>query len=255
MGLALKPRLLILDEPTQGLVGRRDRQLHRAGARDRREAHGAADRAQHGRGHGAWPTGSPCSTPAASSPKARPRRSAPTRPCRPPISGTAMADRSRSAASTASTATSRCCAAYRSRLRRGEVLCLLGRNGAGKTTAAQGDHGPGPGRRRHDQARRAGDLTGLPAHEVPQRGVAYVPQGRRLFAELTVAENIEIGLMARGTGRATREAVLALFPVLRERLAPARRHAVRRRAADAGDGPRALASSPRCCCSTSRPKG
>jgi branched-chain amino acid transport system ATP-binding protein len=53
---------------------------------------------------------------------------------------------------------------------------------------------------------------------VPKAGVAYVPQGRRLFAEMTVAENIEIGLMARGKGAETRERVLGLFPVLRERL-------------------------------------
>jgi branched-chain amino acid transport system ATP-binding protein len=67
---------------------------------------------------------------------------------------------------------------------------------------------------------RLGDreLTALPAHEVPRAGIAYVPQGRRLFAEMTVAENIEIGLMARGKGSATRDAVLDLFPVLRERL-------------------------------------
>jgi branched-chain amino acid transport system ATP-binding protein len=62
------------------------------------------------------------------------------------------------------------------------------------------------------------DLTGRPAHEVPKVGVAYVPQGRRLFAEMTVAENLEIGLMARGKGAATRETVLRLFPLLGERL-------------------------------------
>jgi branched-chain amino acid transport system ATP-binding protein len=54
---------------------------------------------------------------------------------------------------------------------------------------------------------------------VPRQGVAYVPQGRRLFAEMTVAENIEIGLMTRGKGSGAREAMLDLFPVLRERLA------------------------------------
>jgi hypothetical protein len=53
---------------------------------------------------------------------------------------------------------------------------------------------------------------------VPRRGIGYVPQGRRLFAELTVAENIEVGLMTRGKGAATRERVLDLFPRLRERL-------------------------------------
>ena len=101
-------------------------------------------------------------------------------------------------------------------LRSGEVLCLLGRNGAGKTTALKAIMGL--------VAARAGsivkdgrDLTRLAAHEVLKTGVAYVPQGRRLFAELTVAENIEIGLMTRAKGRDTCDAVLALFPVLRER--------------------------------------
>jgi len=102
-------------------------------------------------------------------------------------------------------------------LRRGEVLCLLGRNGAGKTTALKAIMGLVPVRA---GAIRLGDteLSKLPAHAVPKAGVAYVPQGRRLFAELTVAENLEIGLMARGRGRTTRDSVLDLFPVLRERL-------------------------------------
>ena len=101
-------------------------------------------------------------------------------------------------------------------LRRGEVLCLLGRNGAGKTTLLKAIMGLVPA--------RAGsilldgkELTQLPPHEVPKAGIAYVPQGRRLFSDLTVAENIEIGLMARKKGNQTREKVLDLFPVLRER--------------------------------------
>ncbi len=102
-------------------------------------------------------------------------------------------------------------------LRKGEVLCLLGRNGAGKTTTLKAIMGLV---RAQAGSIRLGEreLTQLPAHEVPRAGVAYVPQGRRLFAELTVAENIEIGLMARNKGASTREAVLDLFPVLRERL-------------------------------------
>jgi branched-chain amino acid transport system ATP-binding protein len=102
-------------------------------------------------------------------------------------------------------------------LRRGEVLCLLGRNGAGKTTTLKAIMGLVPalsGSIRLDGR----ELAGLPAHRVPEAGIAYVPQGRRLFGELTVAENIEIGLMARNRGRATRERVLRLFPVLGERL-------------------------------------
>ena len=102
-------------------------------------------------------------------------------------------------------------------LRRGEVLCLLGRNGAGKTTALKAIMGLVPARA---GSVRLGDieLTTLAAHEVPRAGVAYVPQGRRLFAELTVAENIEIGLMTRNKGKPTRDAVLALFPILAQRL-------------------------------------
>ena len=102
-------------------------------------------------------------------------------------------------------------------LRRGEVLCLLGRNGAGKTTTLKAIMGLVPAR--SGSIKLGGrELTALPPHEVPRAGVAYVPQGRRLFSELTVAENIEIGLMARGKGNATRDGVLDLFPILRERL-------------------------------------
>ena len=100
----------------------------------------------------------------------------------------------------------------------GEVLCLLGRNGAGKTTLLKTMIGlikPRAGRIQLDGR----ELTRLPAHEFAKLGVAYVPQGRRLFAELTVAENLTIGLMARGSGDEARERALALFPALRSRLA------------------------------------
>ncbi|NNE54315.1 MAG: ABC transporter ATP-binding protein [Sulfitobacter sp.] len=101
--------------------------------------------------------------------------------------------------------------------RPGEVLCLLGRNGAGKTTALKAIMGLLPlseGRITLEDE----EISALPAHEVPRRGVGYIPQGRRLFAELTVAENLQIGLMTRGKGRAVRERVLEMFPRLRERL-------------------------------------
>jgi branched-chain amino acid transport system ATP-binding protein len=102
-------------------------------------------------------------------------------------------------------------------VRGGEVLCVMGRNGAGKSTMLRTIMGQVPARGGTvllDGQR----IDGLPAHEVPRRGVGYVPQGRRLFGELTVAENIEIGLMTRGKGAATRDGVLGLFPRLRERL-------------------------------------
>jgi branched-chain amino acid transport system ATP-binding protein len=102
-------------------------------------------------------------------------------------------------------------------LRKAEVLCLLGRNGAGKTTLLKAIMGLVPAR--NGSITLDGiNLTKLAPHEVPKAGVAYVPQGRRLFAELSVAENIEIGLNARKKGASVRETVLDLFPVLRERL-------------------------------------
>ena len=99
----------------------------------------------------------------------------------------------------------------------GEVLCLLGRNGAGKTTTLKAIMGVLP---LTSGQIYLGDicLSDLPAHQVAGQGIGYIPQGRRLFKEMTVAENIEIGLMAGGKGREMRDHVLALFPRLRERL-------------------------------------
>lgn len=101
--------------------------------------------------------------------------------------------------------------------RAGEVLCLLGRNGAGKSTLLKTIMGLVPtwqGSVRLDGQ----DLSQLPAHEVPRRGVGYIPQGRRLFAELTVAENLEMGLMTRNSGTEVRSRVLEMFPRLQDRL-------------------------------------
>lgn len=99
----------------------------------------------------------------------------------------------------------------------GEVLCLMGRNGAGKSTTLKTVMGLV--RARAGSVTLDGDrLDALPPHQVPRRGIAWVPQGRRLFAELTVAENLQVGLMTRGHGAATRDRALDLFPRLRERL-------------------------------------
>jgi branched-chain amino acid transport system ATP-binding protein len=99
----------------------------------------------------------------------------------------------------------------------GEVVGLLGRNGAGKTTTLKSVLGlvrPRSGRITLDGT----ELTRLPAHEVPKLGVAWVPQGRRLFPFLTVAENLRLGLGVRGGDAATLASVLELFPVLGDRL-------------------------------------
>lgn len=99
----------------------------------------------------------------------------------------------------------------------GEITCLLGRNGAGKTTTMKAIIGALPllaGTITLDGV----DLGVLPAHEVARQGIGYVPQGRRLFSELTVAQNLEIGMMTRNSPPEVLERVLTLFPRLRERL-------------------------------------
>lgn len=98
----------------------------------------------------------------------------------------------------------------------GEILCLLGRNGAGKTTALKtilGLVAPTSGRRMLDGT----DISDLPAEDIPRQGIGYVPQGRRLFTELTVRENLEIGLMTRGSGKSALDRAVSHFPKLTER--------------------------------------
>lgn len=101
--------------------------------------------------------------------------------------------------------------------RPGEILCLLGRNGAGKTTTLKTIMGllrPTSGSITLDGE----DLTSLPAHEIPRRRIGYIPQGRRLFTPLTVAENLDVALMACNEGPDTRAWVLDIFPRLADRL-------------------------------------
>jgi branched-chain amino acid transport system ATP-binding protein len=100
----------------------------------------------------------------------------------------------------------------------GEVTCLMGRNGAGKSTTLRaiiGQVQATAGRITLDDL----EISGFAPHVVPRHGIGYVPQGRRLFGDLTVAENIDIGLLTRRKGVATRDRVLDLFPRLRERMA------------------------------------
>ena len=100
---------------------------------------------------------------------------------------------------------------------KGEILCLLGRNGAGKTTALKAIMGLVPARG-GTITLDGTELSKLPAHEVPRHGVGYVPQGRRLFSDLTVMENLKVGLMTRNSGPEVLEHVLTLFPLLKDRL-------------------------------------
>ena len=99
---------------------------------------------------------------------------------------------------------------------RGEVVSLLGRNGAGKTTTLRACMGLLPcaaGRRM-----LAGqDVTRLGPTQLSRRGLAYVPEDRQVFPNLTVAENLAVAGVAHPPGPWTPERVYDLFPRLRER--------------------------------------
>jgi branched-chain amino acid transport system ATP-binding protein len=101
----------------------------------------------------------------------------------------------------------------------GEIVALLGPNGAGKSTLLKTVAGlvrPRAGTIRWDGE----DLTRVDAHLIVERGIALVPEGRRLFGGMTVQENLELGAFAaraRAGRPASLERVLTLFPVLAER--------------------------------------
>ncbi len=105
------------------------------------------------------------------------------------------------------------------RVGQGEAVAVVGPNGAGKTTllrAISGLIAPRAGRIAFEGA----ELAGRPAYEVVAHGIAHVPEGRRLFPQLTVAENLKMGAFlpsARAHFRESLERVYALFPVLAER--------------------------------------
>ncbi|MDR7436019.1 MAG: ABC transporter ATP-binding protein [Armatimonadota bacterium] len=103
------------------------------------------------------------------------------------------------------------------RVEKGQVVCLLGRNGAGKTTTLKAIMGLV--RTIRGSIRMNGqELSRLPPHRIPKLGLGYVPQGRRLFPELTVEENLRLGLLVRNTTIGIPERIFELFPVLRDRL-------------------------------------
>jgi branched-chain amino acid transport system ATP-binding protein len=99
----------------------------------------------------------------------------------------------------------------------GEILGLLGRNGAGKTTTLRAIMGLVSSRSGSIQL-EGQELTRLSPHEIPRLGIAYVPQGRRLFPQLTVEENLQMGLLVRDRGRQALDWALGLFPALKELL-------------------------------------
>ena len=107
-------------------------------------------------------------------------------------------------------------------VREGEIVALLGRNGAGKSTLLKTLAGlvpPSSGRIEYEGR----DIAGLPAPDIARMGVGYVPQGRGLFAGMTVADNLALGRLARKTDASngvvwSEEKVLQHFPRLKDRM-------------------------------------
>jgi len=97
----------------------------------------------------------------------------------------------------------------------GECVCLLGRNGVGKTTTMRSIMGltPASGGRIEWKGR---NLRGLAPYEVAGAGIGFVPEDRRIFAELTVWENLDVAARRTGNGRWSVERVYDLFPKLKE---------------------------------------
>jgi branched-chain amino acid transport system ATP-binding protein len=100
-------------------------------------------------------------------------------------------------------------------VKRGELVTLLGRNGAGKTTTLKSIMGLVPV---HSGSivYKGENISGKETHEIFRDGIGYVPQGRRIFSSLSVAENLRLPSLRQAEER--REWVLNVFPPLRKRL-------------------------------------
>ncbi|MBU6292359.1 MAG: ABC transporter ATP-binding protein [Burkholderiales bacterium] len=100
---------------------------------------------------------------------------------------------------------------------RGEVVALMGRNGAGKSTTIKSIMGLLPGKR--GQVRFMGeDIASLAPYQIARRGLGFVPEDRRIFSELSVMQNLEVGRQAprEGVPPWTPERLFTLFPNLGE---------------------------------------
>jgi branched-chain amino acid transport system ATP-binding protein len=101
-------------------------------------------------------------------------------------------------------------------LKKGQVLSLIGANGAGKSTLLKSICGLLP--KKTGNVRFKGEaIHDLTANEIVAKGIALVPEGRRLFPSLSVEENLILGGQVKRKGRWSLEAIYALFPILKEK--------------------------------------
>lgn len=101
---------------------------------------------------------------------------------------------------------------------KGKVSCILGRNGVGKSSLMQAVTGRHP-ITSGSVTWSGADITRLPAADRAKRGIAYVPQGRQIFSQLTVKENLQTGFATLPRGeRKIKDEIYDLFPVLRKML-------------------------------------
>jgi branched-chain amino acid transport system ATP-binding protein len=101
------------------------------------------------------------------------------------------------------------------RVARGECVCLLGRNGVGKTTTMRSIIGLTPPARGR-VVWKGRDVTGRPPYQIARAGIGFIPEDRRIFADLTVWENLDVAARGAREGGWTVERVFGLFPKLRE---------------------------------------
>ena len=98
----------------------------------------------------------------------------------------------------------------------GEVVCLLGRNGVGKTTTLRSIMGLTPFRS-GSILFKGTDLTGKQPFEIARMGIGFVPEDRIIFPDLTVKENLEMGVKRRSDGHWTLDRIFRMFPILEKR--------------------------------------
>ena len=135
----------------------------------------------------------------------------------------------------------------------GEIVTVVGANGAGKTTLLRCLSGVQPVTGGAITF-RGENFTAVPAYRRVGHGLAQSPEGRQIFTNLTVEENLRLGAFLYADDRVEKDMAnaFAMFPILKEKRNLAGRRPLRRPAADARHHPRADGPARRACCSTSR---